>query len=230
MNTYQERWLGLWSTDDEAINGLKATLKLSVSFVHRMAVRESVFFSDRLLLISRPYHWVLVPVYNRLLRPLLDGVIRTHVVKTALGNNRPAAEVIAVSPVPGPAKELKEFPALPDWLNQQITDAADHHARDIAPQLRCLLAEPSFANGLETFSNTITGHELVHTSYFDHAEILDLLATHIAWSRGGRIELPATGLTEPSLEAWFGCFKAQLGKRVIPNRPRNPLVMPRRAA
>ena len=58
---------------------------------------------------------VLIPVYNTLIRPVLDGVIRTHVVKTALGNNRPAAEVVAVSTTPGPADNEQELPALPDW-------------------------------------------------------------------------------------------------------------------
>ena len=214
MSTYQGRWLGLWSTEDEAINGLRTTLNLSISFVARMTYRESAFFSDRLSWISRPYHWVLVPLYNSLFRPLLDGLIRTHVVKTALGNNRPAAEVVAVSPVPTRVPELDRLPALPAWLNKKLTEAADHHACDIAPQLRCLLAEPSFASGLEKFSNTITGHELIHTSYFDHAEILDLLASHIAWSLGQRIRLPENDLAEPTLLQWFRDFKHQLGEQV----------------
>ncbi len=229
-NRYKGRWLGLWSTDDEAINGLKTTLALSISFVHRMTVRESVFFSDRLLWIARPYHWILIPFYNTLVRPLLDGVIRSHIVKTALGNNRPAAEVVAVSPVPGPPDRLGELTPLPDWLCTKITSAADLHARDIAPHLRNLLAGPSFASGLETFSNTITGNELVHTSYFDHAEILRLLAAHITWSRGQRIALPEAGTSDPSLVQWFCHFKSQLGKRVTIAQPQATLVIPRRAA
>ncbi len=230
MASHEQRWLGIWSTDDEAINGLKKSLELTVSFVHRMTYREPVFFSDRLFLIARPYHWLLIPFYNKLIRPFLDSIIRSHVVKTALGNNRPTAEVIAVSTAPGPADELREFPPLPAWLNEKITTAADTHARDIAPQLRCLLAEPSFASGLETFSNTITGHELVHTSYFDHTEIMDLLATHIAWGQGGRQDIPANSPTEPSLDQWFGDFKTRLGTRITTTDGQTRLVQPRRAA
>ena len=55
------RWLGLWSPDDEAINGLRATLELSVSFVSPITTRERVFFSDNASLLSRPYLWILAP-------------------------------------------------------------------------------------------------------------------------------------------------------------------------
>ena len=135
MRTYQGRWLGIWSPEDEAINGLRTTIQLSISFVSRMSLRESVLFSDWLSLVSRPYHWILIRFYNTLLRPLLDGIVRSHVVKTALGNNRPGAEVIAVSPAP---IESIEAPCLPDWLHQKISAEADRHARDIAPKLRRL--------------------------------------------------------------------------------------------
>ena len=141
MRMYEGRWLGLWSPEDEAINGLRTTMKLSISFVSRMTLQESVLFSDWLSLVSRPYHWILMWVYNVLLRPLLDGIVRSHVIKTALGNNRPAAEVIAVSAAP---IDDAGRPCLPDWLNVKISAEADRHARDIAPKLRKLLAEPSF--------------------------------------------------------------------------------------
>ncbi len=131
MRTYQGRWLGIWSPEDEAINGLRTTIKLSISFVSRITLRESVLFSDWLSLVSRPYHWILIRFYNALLRPMLDGVVRSHVIKTALGNNRPGAEVMSVSP--GPIESI-EAPCLPDWLTAKISAEADVHARDIAPE------------------------------------------------------------------------------------------------
>lgn len=230
MDKYQGRWLGLWSTADEAINGLKMTLEMSVSFVHRMSHQESVFFSDRLLWVSRPYHWILIPFYNVAVRPMLDGVIRSHIVKTALGNNRPAAEVIAVSPVPGQPDERSDLSPLPEWLTQQLTETANHHARNIAPQLRTLLAGPSFVGGLEAFGNAISGRELVHTSYFDHAEILTLLAVHIAWARGDKVQLATWQATEPSLTGWLHNFKTQVGEPILASLPPLPLITPRRAA
>ena len=39
MHRYAQRWLGIWSRGDEAINGLRATLILSVSFVSKVVPR-----------------------------------------------------------------------------------------------------------------------------------------------------------------------------------------------
>nr|MCU0873165.1 hypothetical protein [Pirellulaceae bacterium] len=137
---------GLWSSNDEAINGLRATLDLSVSFVGQIAPRDRILLSDYLSLLSRPYSWMLAPVFNHFLRPLLDRAVRSLVVKTAQGNNRPAAEVIAVSPFPLPDSGTDAHPALPAELNSRLVDRANQHARDIAPKLRDLLAEPSWAS------------------------------------------------------------------------------------
>ena len=43
---FQSRWLGLWSEQDEAINGLRATLSVTASFVGEMMPRNRVFVSD----------------------------------------------------------------------------------------------------------------------------------------------------------------------------------------
>ena len=92
--------------------GCAATLDLSVSFVAQVAPRERILVSDYLSLPSRPYYWVLTPAFNYVLRPLLDGAVRSLVVKTAQGNNRPAAEVFAVSPFPVPERRADAHPPL----------------------------------------------------------------------------------------------------------------------
>ena len=184
MNRYAPRWLGIWSRDDEAINGLRATLSLSVSFVSTLAPRERVLLSDNLSLLSRPYYWVLGPVFNRLVRPVLDHLVRVCVVKTAQGNNRPATEVIEVSSTPIALEPLATWPPLPPWLDTKIEDTADSYARDIAPKLRRLLAAPSFSSVLTALEDSISGRELIHTSYFDHPEVLDLLTMHMGRARG----------------------------------------------
>jgi hypothetical protein len=70
------------------------------------------------------------------------------------------------------------------WLDTKIEDAADSYARDIAPKLRRLLAVPSFSSMLTALEDSISGRELIHTSYFDHAEVLDLLTMHMGRARG----------------------------------------------
>ena len=103
-------------------------------------------------------------MYNSLFRPQLDRLVRSIVVKSAQGNNRPAAEVIAVSPFPVSDLPTDAHPGLPDELNTCLVQQANQYARDIAPKLRDLLAEPSFVAGLERFGHALSGRELIHTS------------------------------------------------------------------
>lgn len=182
FDMYGKRWLGIWSKEDEAINGLRATLDLTISFVSRLMIREPVLASDYLMLISRPYYWLITPVYNTGIQPLLDRMVRSIVIKKAQGNNRPAAEVVRVSPSPLHSSGDDLFPALPQPLNDQLVNYANIHASGAAATFRKLLATPSFAAGLEQLGSQISGKELIHTSYFDHPEILDLLTMHIAWA------------------------------------------------
>lgn len=207
MEAYETRWLGIWSPEDEAINGLRATLDLSISFVSRMAPRERVLFSDHLSLLSRPYYWLLAPVFNRLIRPLVDGVVRSLVVKAAQGNNRPAAEVIEVSPAPTEATDPNRYPPIPEWLNAKLVETADRYAGDLAPKLRRLLAQASFVSGLEAFGDTLQGKELIHTSYFDHPEILDLLTLHMAWHGDGAEWRPFSRGKDDRLVHWLADAK-----------------------
>jgi hypothetical protein len=130
-----------------------------------------------------------------------------------------------VSPAPIEQVALKRLPPIPSELNREIVQDANRYASDLAPKLRKLLAEASFVSGLETFGHALSGRELVHTSYFDHPEILDLLAMHVAWSRGNREALAAD--TKAHLAIWFQRFKSQLGRedaatglRIRPRRRR----------
>lgn len=234
MESYRSRWLGLWSTSDEAINGLRATLDLSVSFVARMVRRDQILWSDYLLLISRPYDWIVSPTFNHLLRPLLDRGVRSLVTKTAQGNNRPAAEVVAVSPFPVLTEDVDAHPSLPQAIDTRLVERANEHARDIAPKLRNLLAAPSFVAGMERFGQALEGQELIHTSYFDHAAILDLLAMHVAW--GGRNRLAMERLVEDCdglLWPWFCKFKRSVAATAMLDTPlgvdpQPALIRPRR--
>jgi hypothetical protein len=210
--TYRGRWLGLWTEDDEAINGLRATLKLSVSFVGKLGVRERIFVSDLISYPWRPLYRLLAPVYNRTIRPALDSKIREIVVKTAQGNDRPAAHVVAVSPHPVLPPPASTAPPLPGQLQVAIRDRANYQANDLGPKIRELLAQPSLTAGLERFSQTLSGSELVHTSYFDHSDVLDLLALNISWSRE-RVR-PRRSSTSAEIIAWFKDFKRLQGADV----------------
>jgi len=226
MRSYGGRWLGIWSPNDEAINGLKATLNLSLSFVAPMVPRERVFLSDSLALLSRPYYWVLSPVFNWLIKPVVNNLVRRLVVKSAQGNNRPTAEVIAVLPSPVLLDRETRFPPLPPDLDRRIVEKADRFAGHIAPKLRQLLAEPSFTSGLERFGKALSGKELVHTSYFDHPEILQLLCLNMAWSRRDQGYASRVNARKPGLVSWFALFKSAVGEKVLPLPQPPDLVVP----
>ncbi len=217
--SYGCRWLGVWTKDDEAINGLKKTLELTVSFVGNIVPRERIFVSDLTGLPSRPLVWLAAPIYNRIIRPVLDSTIRGLVVKAAQGNNRPAAQVVAVSPHPlysvgNAALEL------PDWLSQQILRKADWHAQEIGKKLRASLAEPTFSIGIEKFGRALVGRELVHTSYFDHPEVLELLAMNIGETRTST--RPRNLVKSQQLRKWFAHFKVRLGEPHVDQPEQTP--------
>ncbi len=218
MSHYAARWLGIWSRDDEAINGLRATLSLSVSFVPTLVPRERVLLSDIVSLLSRPYFWVLGPVFNHLLRPMLDYLVRVRVVKTAQGNNRPATEVVDILFTPITLEPLSAWPPLPQWLDTQIEDTANSYARGIAPKLRRLLAAPSFSSVLEAVEDSFSGRELIHTSYFDHAEVLDLLTMHMGRARGDAQWRSYRHTQHPDLVAWLDTFH-EANRRAVGEQP-----------
>ncbi len=212
IRTFQEFGfcsLALWSPDDEAINGLRSTLNISVSFVGKMLPQERVFLSDAIGLISRPYFWVFAPLFNRWVQPCLDAIVRGIVIRSAQGNDRPTATIVDVTH--SPLRELRDsVPPIPDRLNDRILAVADHHSRDIAPLLRRLIGSASFANGLETFSKELSGKELIHTSYFDHAEILDLIACNITLETDVDRMQMHLGRMSPYLVEWFADAKTRL--------------------
>jgi hypothetical protein len=209
FEVYGLRSLSLWSPDDEAINGLRTTLEISINFVRKMIPQERVFLSDVVSCLSLPYFWIFSPIYNRWVQPRLDSVVRRMVIRSAQGNDRPAATIFAVTP--SPVQELRDCaPSLPERLNQRIVSVADHHARDIAPMLRSLLATASFASGFEAFCRELSGKELVHTSYFDHPEVLDLIACNIALETDIERMQRQLGRMSPYLVEWFADVKKRL--------------------
>ncbi len=205
---YSTRWLGLWSPDDEAINGLRATLDISVSFLSKMVPQDVVYFSDLSAIFWRPYYWVFAPLYNRFVYPAVDGQVRNIVLRAAQGSDRPMAKLIDVSPCPV-ADAAFTPPPLPALLNVKLLAMANRHAHDLVPKLRNLIAQTSFTSGLEAFGGQLSGKELVHTAYFEQEEILKLIAANIVWQP----DQSALLAPMPSwLRKWFLSYKNGLSK------------------
>lgn len=229
---FGSRWLGLWSPDDEAINGLRATLGLSVRFVGKMMPRERVFISDTTALISRPIFWMIAPIFNLVIQPILDRFVRNMVTRSAQGNDRPTATLIEVTPTP--LKEIRhDFAALPPLLNDQLVRFSDRHAKSLAPKLRKWLGLASFETGIQSFAGELSGQELIHTSYFEHDEIAALICCNISLGTP-RVALPRNQIAiSPVLIDWFESTKRELSRNCGPDpiRTERPLENPiRRAA
>lgn len=204
---YGGRWLGIWSPDDEAINGLRATLNVSVSFVSKMAPSEVVFLSDISALLWRPYYWIFAPLYNRIVQPAVDGKVRNIVVRAAQGSDRPMAQLIDVLPCPVAEAECAA-PPLPALLNVKLLAFANRNAHQLVPRLRNLIAHTSFTSGLESLGGQLGGKELVHTAYFEQDEILKLVAANMTWESEGSQRLAPM---PPWLRKWFLALKQDDG-------------------
>jgi hypothetical protein len=92
-----------------------------------------------------------------------------------------------------------------------IVERANLSAGNAAATFRNLLAAPSFAAGLEHLGNQISGSELVHTSYFDHGPILDLIVMHMVWAQNNPNWYQFAEQWDQELGEWFIEFKRQVG-------------------
>ena len=76
--------------------------------------------------------------------------------------------------------------------------------------LRNLLGQASLAQGMEGFVKGLSGKELVHTSYFDHSAVMELISCNITWSMGEEMVKWKTWRMDPELTSWFGDAKRTL--------------------
>ena len=142
-------------------------------------------------------------------------------MKTAQGNNRPATEVIEVSFTPVTPAPPAAWPPLPQWLDTKIVETADSYASDIAPKLRRILAAPSFSSVVEALEDSFSGRELMHTSYFDHPEVLDLLAMHMGRARGDAQWRGYRKTQHAEIVAWLDAFY-EANMRAVGEQPAPP--------
>jgi len=66
------------------------------------------------------------------------------------------------------------------------------------------------AQGMEGFCKELSGKELVHTSYFDHSAVMELISCNITWSMGEEMVKWKTWRMDPELARWFGDAKQSL--------------------
>lgn len=212
LQKYGHRWLGLWSPDDEAINGLKLALSLAGNIMPRTVKNTPSFYAPKYAFLLWPVRVLINPLASlclRILAPLGDGFIWSHLKRNLAGNDRPGTEVYAILPVP--VEGLENCPHLPQDMCNQLRVEADREAANLSPRLRAGLAAAAIRGGLAAFVNAdttgFTGRELVHTSYFSQQSVMSLVSQHVA-SNMTITEQAAVGRAAPIISPakWLGEF------------------------
>ena len=190
---YGERWLGIASSADEAINGLGSTLTLRSNVAWRIPQREvkkrwlAAVFSPLRLLV-RFYNTVIAAaadefVWAQVNRRLQGSDIRGYVLATvSRGLRYGARDVIPLDPA----------------VEGEIVAQANTHAGRTLGSVRNVLGLASQSSNagnrlLAGFQESLTWNELVHTSYMMFPAVRERIAAHIM----SRIErAPLTGQSD----------------------------------
>lgn len=190
MLEFGDRWLGLWSSQDEAISGLRATTRLDqTQIIPRLRIpAKKVFESDRIIRFWRPFVRLLIaPVYNRLFGPCADSFVLTRLTRAAQGNNRIGCAIVDVTETPvalGGFRQLHLPAEIDEFLIRRANAAIGRRSEDLLARARIGLSQFAWGSGsLTTMAHDVhsqlAGEELVHTSYFQSDQIRDLLCAHI---------------------------------------------------
>ena len=195
MIDFGDRWLGIWSTEDEAINGLQATTQITKAKVLPRFVipSETVFSSDRIIRIYRFFLRGPAWFYNQVLNPILNTFLMSQVAKKAQGNNRFGARLEAVSEGPIIINGYR-YPPLPEEVDKELIGkanlATENKFKDIIAETRTSFLEvgsglkdlPGMASSI---AETLGGDELVHNSYFKDDFVRRALSLQIQEAHAG---------------------------------------------
>tara|TARA_R110002096_G_scaffold26518_22_gene81833 strand:- start:3208 stop:7836 length:4629 start_codon:yes stop_codon:yes gene_type:complete len=197
MLEFGNRWLGIFSTEDEAINGLRATTYLSgTSIVPKIEIpSETVFDSDRLIRFYRFFIRVFIaPFYNLIFGPAADNYLIAKVAKGAQGHNRMGCKLVDVTEGPILVEGYR-YPPLPKEVNQEIIDQANNaigkRSKEILVKTRTGISQFAWGGSdltavVHDVADELQGDELVHTSYFNHPFVGEALSLH---ARDSRVEV-----------------------------------------
>jgi hypothetical protein len=195
------KWLGIWSTNDEAINGLSATVAIRgrlVPAIPTQFLATAAPWKRRPLLACAllPFSpfvlafLVFSLFYNRILCPyVLDSYVWDVIRRKTQGNDLPGMRLVSVSVAPLPA--TPGYPPLPIRIDERLLEQANSVASKAVPRLRSGLAlaassDVESAAALRWLVDNLRGEMLVHSSYFQTDEILTLLTSFITNSNDWR--------------------------------------------
>ncbi|MCI0565519.1 MAG: hypothetical protein MN733_44210 [Nitrososphaera sp.] len=124
-------------------------------------------------------------IRNRLIVPFLDRLVMEKIKRYIHGNDRAASiKVSKVSVWPISDVEDLVCPPIPQKINDHLVEAANEAAKASIEKLRKELGLSSMGAEVISVSRILTGGELVHTSYFNNPDVLEIISGHIRLSTG----------------------------------------------
>ena len=194
LQSVGSRWLGIWHSADEAINGLRLSLALSGEIIPRRRQLFQAYAYPKLSMLFAPLSLITNPIFNLVLAPSGDRFVWKRVRNSATGNDRPGTFAREVEKAPLFNSDV--LPNLPPRVEQALNDDADLATRAAAPKLRQLLARLSNGLGkglaMEIQQSGLSGDELIHTSYFNDDDVVLLIAEQLSSHsrQPAKLELP----------------------------------------
>ena len=177
---FSDRWLGLWSEDDEAIALLQAALRGSRTPPKLKDIDDpfpkSIFQTELHYRLMQPAMLVRRVTQKRF-RVFLDGLLKKRAASLILGVQN-LETVRAVEPWPHPA--LKRENALPPEVQANIrkrSDAALAASSGGARPALLQMTDWELEEAKKAFGDT--NKTMVHTTYFDDPDVVRIIAERI---------------------------------------------------
>ncbi|MEM7426027.1 MAG: hypothetical protein AAF441_08025 [Pseudomonadota bacterium] len=190
ISEYRDRWLGIYSQEDEAINGLNGSLRVQWNIVPRTG-----------------------PLYQ-LAAPLSDSFIRFQLKSRFQGSDLPGHSLLSVSRGLGPVSPV--WRRMNTELEEAQLESVEDSASSILQELRKTLqdtAEAGKGEGveLEDLMRLPIWDAAIHNSYFKNPKLRTAIALHILKNtdvEAGRW----TAISDDVVEKWYA--ESRPGKRV----------------
>jgi hypothetical protein len=204
---FGDRWLGLWSPADEAINALSATVRHDVPYewlcaptdrraprrmpalpvpvpLPRLAVPMPVGATHLLpqVVTIAPMRVTtpLIAAANRWLEPRWRRTVARALTRTAQGADLPAAVAAYVSPWPLPLAGARTLPGLPATAIARLGRTVAEQNATLGPKARELLMRAALEGVPDVLDGAGSGPAgLVHTAYFADDDVRRLILHHI---------------------------------------------------
>lgn len=213
MERFHQRWLGLWALEDEAIVGLKwlapdnggydyewlctpprkrpersAPTKPDYPFADKfrplkVPVTDAYLIPHVLLMAPGRIAKPAIHAFNKFVAPAIGRGVARIIGAKAQGVDLPYVSLVYASPWPLPLEPV--CPGMPHDLIEEIQIGASRDSGQLGIVARKLFMVATL-EGLPEARKIYEGSPLVHTSYFNHKAVRQLIALHIARTSGDR--------------------------------------------